>query len=96
MVHLFVCSTADTDVLPEWREVGFPPAIKRIVSQVSNRIFVGPSLCKLIVSIIPVNLRELTFYRPESGVAGPQCRPHDNSHEMGHVHEPIPQLYSTV
>ena len=42
----FACSTTGADILPEWKEVRFPPALKRIVARVSNRVFVGPPLCK--------------------------------------------------
>jgi len=51
------------DVLLEWREVRIPPAIRRIVSRVSNRVFVGPPLCKILDPIILVSLRSI-FHRP--------------------------------
>ena len=44
--------TPDTDILPEWKEVIFPPLIKRIVSRVSNRVFVGPALCKTLIMLL--------------------------------------------
>jgi len=46
---------ADSDILPEWKEIKFPPVIRRIVSRVTNRVFVGPTLCRILVLIIPVN-----------------------------------------
>ena len=96
MVGFLVYSEASADDLPEWREIKVAPASRRIVSRVSNRVYVGSSLCKIILPTTLVNLHKLTFHRPESGVAGPQCRLYDNGHEMGHVHEPVPQFYSTV
>ena len=45
----------DADMHTEWKEVKFPPAIRRIVSRVSNRVFVGSPLCKILILIIPVD-----------------------------------------
>ena len=46
---------AGTDIHTEWKEVKFPPAIRRIVSRVSNRVFVGSPLCRIPAPIIPVD-----------------------------------------
>jgi len=48
---------ARTDARTEWRGVKFSPAIRRIVSRVSNRVFVGSPLCKMPTPIIPVDRR---------------------------------------
>ena len=96
MVRFFVCPTADAEVPPEWREIRFPQAVKRVISRVSNRVYVGSHLCKIVFSITLMNLRKLEFHRPGSGVAGPQCRLHNNGFEVGHVLESVPRFCSTV
>ena len=55
-VGFFVYSTADTDILPEWKEVRFAPVIKRIVARVSNRVFVGLPLCEFLLPTTLVDL----------------------------------------
>ena len=52
-VSFYVCLVADNDILIEWKEVKFPPTIRRIISRVSNRVFVGAPLCKVLDSVIP-------------------------------------------
>jgi len=44
---------ARTDPRTEWKGVKFPPAIRRIITRVANRVFVGSPLCK-IPPVIPV------------------------------------------
>ena len=71
MVRVFLCLMFAIDSLLEWKEIKFPPAIRRIVSRVSNRVFVGPSLCKTRIPIISMSVYQLIFHRSEPRLAGP-------------------------
>jgi len=46
-VRFFLDLMAVIDILSEWKEIKCAPTIRRIVSRVSNRVFVGLPLCDL-------------------------------------------------
>jgi len=59
--------TPETDILPEWKEVRFPPMIRRIVSRVSNRVFVGPTLCRILIMLIKIAVTDIVQAKIPSG-----------------------------